>query len=91
MPFYGKLAPMKQVTVEVKKNQNENNASLLRRFSRRMQESGTLPKVKSIRYSNRPKSKLATKNATLKRIKRNKANDKLRKLGKLVEREKRGR
>lgn len=71
------------VTIEVKKNQSENNAGLLRRFSRRMQESGTIRKVKSNRYASRPKSKLAQKASALRRIEKIKEIERLKKLGKL--------
>lgn len=71
-------------SIEVKKNQNENNASLLRRFSRRMQESGMIQKVKSNRYNEREQSKLSQKNSALKRLAKRKANEKLRKLGKIA-------
>jgi len=35
-----------KAVIEVKKNQGESNTSLLRRFSRRVQESGIIYKVK---------------------------------------------
>lgn len=76
---------MAKTHIEVKKNNNENNASLLRRFSRRILESGTLPKVKSLRYNQRPMSKLSQKNVTLQKISRRKEVEKLKKLGKMVE------
>ncbi len=78
---------MARTHIEVKKNNNENGVSLLRRFTRRMQESGILMKVKSKRYSERSLSKLKLKTVALKRINRRKDMEKLRKLGKLVERE----
>lgn len=68
--------------IEVKKNTNENNMSLVRRFTRKVQESGIIQKVKSKRYNQRPDSKIKTKLATLKRINRKKALVKLQKLGK---------
>jgi ribosomal protein S21 len=70
--------------IEVKKNTNENNMSLVRRFSRKVQESGIIQKVKGKRYSERPLSKLKVKQATLKRLARRKNNEKLAKLGKGV-------
>ena len=75
---------MSKTVVEVKKNPNESNANLLRRFSRRMQESGIVRKVKSIRYSDRPKSKLSQKKSALKRMAKRKENNRLRKLGKIA-------
>jgi len=77
-------------TIEIEKNNNENNASLLRRFSRRVQESGTIPKMKSIRYNQRKLGKLAEKKGALKKIARREEIEKLKKMGKIIER-KRGR
>lgn len=76
--------------IEVKKNTNENNMNLLRRFTRKVQESGIIQKVKSKRYSERDLSKLKTKQATLKRLARRKVHAKLLKLGKVQENVKRG-
>ncbi len=77
--------------IEVKKNTNENNMSLIRRFTRKVQESGIIQKVKSKRYNKRTESKVKTKIATLKRINRKKALEKLQKLGKAPMETKRGR
>lgn len=74
---------MAKTVIEVKKNPNENNASLLRRFSRKIQESNIIQKVKGNRYNERKESKLKIKKGTLKRLARRKENDKLRKLGKI--------
>jgi ribosomal protein S21 len=82
---------MSKVIVEVKKGQNESNATLLRRFSRRVMDTGTIQKVKSERYHERPASKRSLKEVTLRRIARRAANAKLEKLGKLKKREHRGR
>ena len=79
---------MPVTTIEIKKNGGENNASLLRRFSRRVQESGTIPKMKSLRYNDRPKSKLSLKKNALKKLGRRKEVEKLKKLGKFVEHKK---
>ncbi|MCU0660510.1 MAG: hypothetical protein MUD00_02775 [Candidatus Pacebacteria bacterium] len=74
---------MRNTNIEVSKNQNENGLSLLRRFSRRMQESGIIQKVKGKRYSERAESKLSIKNRALKRMAKRKEMERLRKLGKL--------
>ncbi len=74
---------MAKTVIEVKKNSNENNASVLRRFSRRIQESGIIQKVKGSRYNERKESKLKVKKSTLKRLGRRKEIEKLRKLGKI--------
>jgi len=70
------------VAIEVKKNANESNMNLIRRFSRKVQESGVIQKVKTKRYNQRKSSKLATKGATLRKIIYNKENARLFKLGK---------
>ena len=71
------------VNVEVKKSGNENSLGLIRRFQKRVQEAGILPRVRSIRYNDRPLSKLKRKKGTLKVIARRKEIERLRKLGKL--------
>lgn len=68
--------------IETKKNANESNMNLVRRFSRKIQESGIIQKVKSKRYNERAESKVKVKLATLKRINRKKVQEKLQKLGK---------
>ncbi len=74
---------MAKTIIEVKKNPNENNASVLRRFSRRIQESSIIQKVKKNRYNERKESKLKIKKSALKRMAKRKVNEKLRKLGKI--------
>lgn len=76
--------------VEVKKNGNENNMNLLRRFGRKVIEAGIIKKVKSKRYNERAQSKVKTKLATLKRINRKKAQAKLEKMGKAPKEKVRG-
>jgi ribosomal protein S21 len=68
--------------IEVKKNANESNMNLIRRFSRKVQESGIIQKVKSKRYNQRTESKVKIKAATLKRLANRKKQEKLFKLGK---------
>lgn len=75
---------MAKAVIEVRKNPNENNMSVLRRFSRRVQESGIVRRVKGARYNERKESKLKIKKSALKRIGRRKEIEKLRKLGKLA-------
>jgi len=74
---------MAKTIIEVKKNQNENNASVMRRFSRRIQESGIIRRVKASRYNKRKESKLTIKKSALKRLKKKEEIEKLRKLGKI--------
>ena len=75
---------MAKTVIEVKKNPNENNSSVLRRFSRRIQESGIIRKVKGSRYNERAESKLKIKKSALKRMAKRKEIEKLRKLGKIA-------
>lgn len=75
---------MAKTVIEVKKNPNENNSSVLRRFSRKIQESGIIRKVKGSRYNLRKESKLKLKKGALKKISRRKEIEKLRKLGKMT-------
>jgi ribosomal protein S21 len=77
--------------IEVKKNTNESNMNLVRRFSRKVQESGHIQKVKSKRYNERTLSKLKTKQGTLKKLARRKTREKLLKMGKISADVKRGR
>lgn len=70
--------------IEVKKNTNESNMSLIRRFTRKMQESGIARKVRSIRYNERPDSALKMKEGALRRILKKAENEKLFKLGKPI-------
>ena len=74
---------MAKTLIEFTKNGNENNASVLRRFSRRIQESNIIQKVKGSRYNKRKESKLKVKKSTLKHLERRKEIEKLRKLGKI--------
>ena len=74
---------MSKTVIEVKKNSNENNVGILRRFSRRIQESNIIQKVKSNRYNERKESKLKLKKGTLKKLDHRKEIEKLRKLGKI--------
>lgn len=70
--------------VSVDKHQNESGSSVLRRFTKRVQESGVLNKVRSIRYSGRTLSPYKVKKSTLERIRRRTEIEKLAKLGKLT-------
>lgn len=74
---------MAKTVIEVNKNPNENNASILRRFSRKVQESNIIQKVKKNRYNERKESKIKVKKSALKRLTKRKEIEKLRKLGKI--------
>lgn len=71
------------MAIEVKKQERENTQSLIRRFTRRVQQSGVLVRARKIRFRQRPKSRSAKKAAALRREELRKEYFKLRKLGKL--------
>jgi ribosomal protein S21 len=74
--------------IEVTKNPNENNLSVLRRFQKRVQGAGILPRVRSKRYSDREKSENVKRAKTLSRIERRDMINDLLKQGKMREVEK---
>ena len=78
---YANISSMITV-IEVNKNANESNMNLIRRFTRKVQESGIIQKVKSKRYNQRAESKIKVKAATLKRIAIKANQEKLFKMGK---------
>jgi ribosomal protein S21 len=69
--------------VEVTKIGNENNLGILRRFTKRVQGSGVLPKVRSLRYAVRKPSEYVKQKKTLKVLKRRTEVNNLIKLGKM--------
>jgi len=73
------------INIEVTKNSNENAASLLRRFTKRVRGSGILNRVRGIRYRKRAISKFTKKKQALKRIGKKAKYDELLKLGKIAE------
>jgi hypothetical protein len=80
---------MSNVNVEVKKHQNENALSLVRRFQKRVQESGVLPRVRGIRYNERGLSPLKVKRAKLRKLESKAKYDLAKRLGKIIEKKKR--
>jgi ribosomal protein S21 len=78
---------MPMINVEIKKNEHENATNLIRRFTRKIQESGIIIKVKKNRYNERPMSKLSEKVVAIRRIARRAEVEKLKKLGKMETRD----
>ncbi len=78
------------INAEVVKNEAESDISLIRRFSRRMQGSGIVQKIRGRRYFSRIKSRTVRRSHTLKVIKRREETAELIKLGKMPERPVRG-
>lgn len=70
------------MALKVKKQERETSQTLLRRFTRAIQQSGILFQARSIRFRKKPKSRQAKKRAALRREELKKEYEKLRKLGK---------
>ena len=68
--------------IEVKKKEHETNESLIRRFSRRIQQSGVLMTARKSRFQVKKKSKKQQREEALYKIKIRKEIEKLKKLDK---------
>jgi len=68
--------------IEVKKKASESLSSLLRRFNRKVQQSGILVQARKIRFYERPKSKNKVKESAIRCAKIFKEKEYLRKIGK---------
>lgn len=77
------------INAEVEKNNNESNVNLIKRFTRKVQGAGILPRVRSIRYASRAQSKYVRKKMALKALTRRLEIEKLIKLGKITEKTRR--
>lgn len=73
------------VNVEVKKNPNENAISLIRRFTKRVQGSGVIPRVRSLRWAQREQSYYKRKKSALVVLEKRAHYENLKKMGKLPE------
>ena len=76
---------MNHVAIEVKKKIGETTRSLLRRFSRRIQQSGVLIRARKSRFREKERSKAERRNSALRRVKIVGEKEKLRKMGLLEE------
>lgn len=72
------------VNIEVIKGDSENNISVLRRFTKRVQAAGVLPRVRSKRYSQRLPSRNTRRAKTIAYIKKKAITAELIKLGKIT-------
>lgn len=79
----------KTVSVQVEKASNENTLGLIRRFTKRVQGSGILNRVRKNRYKQRNPSTYTRKKRALKNIERKKEIEKMIKLGKMPDNMKR--
>jgi hypothetical protein len=73
------------INAEVTRTGNENNLNLIRRFTKRVQGSGVLPRVRGIRYASRKLSEYVKKKKTLKVLKRREEINEMIKMGKMNE------
>jgi ribosomal protein S21 len=78
------------INAEVQKADNETPVNLIRRFSKRVQGSGIIQRMRNRRYYSRIKSREVRRKQTLKVIKRREEVQELIKLGKMMERTTRG-
>ncbi|MFH1780820.1 MAG: hypothetical protein ABH841_02360 [Candidatus Nealsonbacteria bacterium] len=69
--------------LEILKQERETSQNLVRRFGRRVQQSGLLVRARKLRSRKKPKSQGAQKRAALRREEVSKEYQKLKKLGKL--------
>lgn len=81
------MCPM--INVEVQRHGNENVGGLMRRFTRKMQSSGIIKRVRSLRYHQRNVSDAKQKKDALVRIERTKKYIQLFKEGRVVPTKKR--
>ena len=71
------------MSLEIKKEGRETSQNLVRRFSRRMKQSGILLRARKARFKERPKSKQMKKRSALRREELRKEYEQLEKLGKI--------
>jgi ribosomal protein S21 len=73
--------------IEVKRKDRETSESLIRRFGRRVQQSGVLMQARKSRFRADEKSKREKREGAMYKIKVKKVVDKLKKMGKFDEEE----
>jgi len=70
------------MALEVTKKEKESSQNLVRRFTKRIQQSGILLRARRVRFKEREKSKNQRKETALRREEMKKKYEKLKKLGK---------
>ena len=73
------------MAIEVRKKTGETTRSLLRRFSRRIQQSGILIRARKARFHEKERTKRERRESALRRVKIGREKEKLRKMGLLEE------
>ena len=71
------------MALEIKRKAKESSQNLIRRFSKRMRQSGILLRTRKARFCKRPLSPQAKKRAALRREQLKKEYERLSKLGEL--------
>jgi ribosomal protein S21 len=71
--------------VQVEKNSSESSANVIRRFTKRVQGAGIIPKVRGGRYFSRTKSGNVQRTSKLLKLDKRDKYEKLVKLGKIQE------
>lgn len=71
------------ILVQVTKNASESPTSVIRRFTKRVQESGVVRRAKSLRFNVRKLSDYKKKMATLNRLENRQRIEKLKRDGKM--------
>lgn len=69
--------------VEVKRKEGESYESMLRRFTRKIQQSGVLIRARRMRFFESPKSRTLQRQLALRRLENREKREELKKLGKL--------
>jgi ribosomal protein S21 len=73
--------------VELKRKRGETFESFLRRFNKRLQQSGRLLQARKVRFFERPKSKTRLREAAARRAELRAKREYLKRIGKLPEEE----
>ena len=71
--------------IEVKRKDRETPESLIRRFSRRIQQSGVLTRARKVRFRQEEKSKTELRAGAMYKVKVRKVVNRLKKIGKFDE------
>lgn len=77
------------INVQIEKNTNESSANVIRRFTKRVQGAGIIPRIRKSRYYARTKSENVQKTARLKKLNKKVIYEMQLKLGKIQERTRR--
>ncbi len=82
---HASISPRMKIIAEVKKQGNESGAAIIRRFTKRVQGTKALMKVREERYHTRKMSTLKMKRRALVSMDKRKTYDRLKKLGKIAD------